>query len=271
MQLQVAARTDFCAHELESGPRKPALLFVVCIKCLSIPLLMPKADSDFEFPQELDRLAKVYAHMTDGELQKVAADFPCLSDPAQKAVTAELTRRGMDIPGNKIGNAPEEIVPPQAAERTPEIETPSPADISEAEFQNLVTLRKFRDLPEALLAKGSLESSGIECYLGDDNMVRLDWFISNLIGGVKLRVRAQDIEAANEVLNQPIPEEFEVEGVGEYHQPHCPECRSLDVAFNELNKPVAFTTLILRVPVPLHSKGWKCHACGNTWDDSLNA
>src|SRR6185369_2173710 len=70
---------------------------------------MPKADSDFEFPQELDRLAKVYAHMTDGELQKVAADFPCLSDPAQKAVTAELTRRGMDIPGNKIGNAPKKL------------------------------------------------------------------------------------------------------------------------------------------------------------------
>lgn len=232
---------------------------------------MPNDDSDFEFPQELDRLAKVYAHMTDGELHKVAADFPCLSDPAQKAITAELTRRRIDIPGNKIANAPDEIASPQAVKSIPEIETPSPSDMSEVEFQKLVTLRKFRDLPEALLAKGSLESSGIECYLGDDNMVRLDWFISNLIGGVKLRVKAQDIEAANVVLNQPIPEEFDVEGVGAYHQPHCPKCYSLDVAFDELNKPVAFTTLMLRVPVPLHNKGWKCHACGNTWEDSLNA
>ncbi len=272
MQPQAAARTDLRVSELgERGYERLLPYFVVWIKCLIIPLLMPNDDSDFEFPQELDRLAKVYAHMTDGELHKVAADFPCLSDPAQKAITAELTRRRIDIPGNKIANAPDEIAPPQAVKSIPEIETPSPSDMSEVEFQKLVTLRKFRDLPEALLAKGSLESSGIECYLGDDNMVRLDWFISNLIGGVKLRVRAQDIEAANVVLNQPIPEEFDVEGVGAYHQPHCPKCYSLDVAFDELNKPVAFTTLMLRVPVPLHNKGWKCHACGNTWEDSLNA
>ena len=40
-----------------------------------------------------------------------------------------------------------------------------------------VTIRAFRDLPEALLAKGSLESAGIDCFLVDDNMVRLDWFM----------------------------------------------------------------------------------------------
>ena len=70
----------FAHHELESGPMNacsPVLLFA--IKCLIIPLLMPNDDSDFEFPQELDRLAKVYAHMTDGELHKVAADFPALA------------------------------------------------------------------------------------------------------------------------------------------------------------------------------------------------
>ena len=77
----------------------------------------------------------------------------------------------------------------------------------EVEFQKLITIRKFRDLPEALLAKGSLDSAGIESFLGDDNIVRLDWFISNLIGGIKLRVRPEDLEAAEEILNQPIPEE----------------------------------------------------------------
>ena len=56
---------------------------------------------------------------------------------------------------------------------------------------NSVTLRQFRDLPEALLAKGSLESAGIQVYLVDDNMIRMDWFISNLLGGIKLNVRAR--------------------------------------------------------------------------------
>jgi len=43
----------------------------------------------------------------------------------------------------------------------------------------MVTVRQFRDLPEALLARDSLVSAGIEAELADDNMVRMDWFISN--------------------------------------------------------------------------------------------
>jgi hypothetical protein len=57
-----------------------------------------------------------------------------------------------------------------------------------AEKSDLLTLRKFRDLPEALLAKGALESAGIESQLVDDNMIRMDWFISNLLGGIKLQL-----------------------------------------------------------------------------------
>ena len=56
----------------------------------------------------------------------------------------------------------------------------------ELDVRNLVSIRQFRDLPEALLAKGCLESAGIECFFRDDNLVRLDWFISNFIGGIKL-------------------------------------------------------------------------------------
>jgi hypothetical protein len=37
----------------------------------------------------------------------------------------------------------------------------------------MVTIRQIRDLPEALLAKGSLESAGIEVVLTDENIVRI--------------------------------------------------------------------------------------------------
>src|SRR6202020_2478284 len=50
---------------------------------------------------------------------------------------------------------------------------PTPEPRQEMEVRELVTVRKFRDLPEALLAKGSLESAGIECFLADENLVRL--------------------------------------------------------------------------------------------------
>ena len=121
-------------------------------------------------------------------------------------------------------------------------------------------------MPEALLAKGCLESAGIESCLVDDNMVRLDWFWSNLVGGIKLQVDPKDIEVANEILEQPIPDGFDVAGVGEYQQPHCPRCESLDVNFQEV-LPAAYVSAYLSVPIPFHRRAWRCHSCDAEWED----
>ncbi|HTQ86526.1 MAG TPA: DUF2007 domain-containing protein, partial [Candidatus Solibacter sp.] len=82
-----------------------------------------------------------------------------------------------------------------------------------------VTVRAFRDLPEAQVAKTILESANIKCFLADENLVRMDWFYSNLIGGIKLWVTEEDLQAAQALLKAEMPEEFEVEGVGEFRQP----------------------------------------------------
>jgi len=192
---------------------------------------------------ERQRLSQLYAGMTPGELEKVAGDAPSLTAEARQSLQAEITRRGLDI-----------------------VLSASPG-INVIEERELVLLRRFRDLPEALMAKGSLESAGIECFLTDDNMVRLDWFISNLLGGAKLLVSPEDVEDANAVLNQPIPESLDVEGVGEYQQPHCPVCKSLDVGFEELNKKIAYSSAYLGVPLPVHRKAWRCNDCSNEWQD----
>jgi len=39
-----------------------------------------------------------------------------------------------------------------------------------------VTIARYSSVPEALLAKSILDSAGIESFLGDKNLVRLDWF-----------------------------------------------------------------------------------------------
>lgn len=194
---------------------------------------------------ESTRLQGLYSTMSDGELEQIEADSVSLTDVARTALATELQRRRLSNPD-------------------PSQPTDSPE--AEVEFQHLVPVRKFRDLPEALLAKGSLDSAGIECHLGDDNMVRMDWFISNLLGGVKLLVKPEDAEAADEILDQPIPENFDVDGIGNYESPECPKCHSLDVSFQELNKPVAYTSAWIAVPIPLHRKAWKCHACGAEWE-----
>ncbi len=183
--------------------------------------------------------------MSDGELESIAREGAELTDPARQSLRAERDRRQLEF------NIPERD---------------GPGD--EIEWEDLIVVKQFRDLPEALLAKGSLESAGIESVLADDNMVRMDWFISNLVGGIKLCVRPEDADVAAELLAQPMLQEFEVEGAGSYQQPACPECQSRDVSYETLNKPIAYTTAWIGVPIPVPRKRWKCHACGSKWQES---
>jgi hypothetical protein len=93
--------------------------------------------SDFE--EERQRLTQLYSTMTPEELGKVVDDSASLTDVAREVVKAELSRRGLPVEIDEA-TAGEDVV----------------------EERHLVSVRRFRDLPEALLAKGSLESSGIE-------------------------------------------------------------------------------------------------------------
>jgi hypothetical protein len=193
--------------------------------------------------EERSRLASLYSSLSDEELQQIAGSGDELTADANEVLHAEMARRGFTAA----------IAPPR--------------DQAVLEFEGTVTLRKFRDLPDALLAKGSLESAGIEAFLVDDNMIRMDWFISNLLGGIKLQVRAQDAPAAEEILSQPIPESVDVEGIGEYEQPKCPKCQSLDISFRGLDKLPTYGSASIGVPVPIHKEAWLCYACGHEWKD----
>jgi hypothetical protein len=143
--------------------------------------------------QERKRLAESYFRMSDGEIENLAEDSTSLTDVARQVLTDEMIRRG-------LGHVQQNVE-----------QNPPPAETADSvDFQKLVTIRKFRDLHEAWMAKGSLNSAGIECFLVDDNMVRMDWFISNFLGGVKLQVRAEDRHAADEILDQPLSEDFDM-------------------------------------------------------------
>ncbi len=199
--------------------------------------------STLDESKERLRLASTYAAMTDGELQRLARNPESLTEIAWEALEDELDHRHLEIPHDPVEKS------------------------ASLDFQKLVMIRQFRDLPEALLAKGSLESAGIECFLRDDNLVRLDWFISNFIGGIKLCVRPDDVQNAQQLLDEPILEGLYVQGVGLYEQPRCPKCGSLDVNFRELDRPIAYLSAFLRVPMPVQRKAWRCHDCGAEWED----
>ena len=71
-----------------------------------------------------------------------------------------------------------------------------------SEADRPVILRRYRDMPAAFVEKSVLEDAGIECYLQDDNVVRMDWLWSNALGGIKLIVREKDAADAEKILSQ---------------------------------------------------------------------
>lgn len=196
--------------------------------------------------RERERLAELYAGMEKGELEEIAGDADSLTPLAREALRSEMLGRGMEAPSATAAAA-------EASGRGGA--RPGP-----------VVIGRYGAMPEAMVAESMLDSAGIESFLSDENLVRLDWFYSNLVGGIKLLVREEDAETARKVLEQNIPEKLEVTGVGDYTQPACPKCGSLDVAFDELNKQIAYTGFFLGVPIPVNHKGGKCHACGHEWE-----
>lgn len=197
------------------------------------------APSDSE--QERRRLAEWYGSMADGELEDLAREATSLSDAARQALELEISRRELGIALN-------------LAAPTDDVWPPGP-----------ITLRRFRDLPDALLAKSILDSASVECFLADENTIRMDWFWSNFLGGVKLWVRAEDADAGA-LLDQDYIESFNVEGVGEYRQPRCPNCQSFDITFQGPMKRLAYGTLWIGFPIPAKHVAWKCYSCGHAWE-----
>jgi hypothetical protein len=202
--------------------------------------------AQIDWEKERQRLAALYAGMEQGELEAIAAQAGSLTDVARESLRSELSRRGLP----------------------PLLEVSKPDSSSLKEPAPPATIRRYQSLPEALLSKSILDSAGIESFLADENLVRIDWFYSNLVGGIKLLVRGEDAETASKMLAQDTPDKFQVDGVGEYQQPRCPRCQSLDVAFDELNKRIAYGgMLFVGIPIPVTSEHWKCHSCGNEWED----
>ena len=134
--------------------------------------------------QERKRLMNVYSHMTNGELQELTEDTASLTDMASQVLNDEMASRGLSPSQPDPDGSQDEVT-----------------------LRPMVTIRSFSDVMQAWLAKSSLESAGLECCLVDDNMVRLDWGISIILGGVKLQVTPENAEAALAMLDQPVPEE----------------------------------------------------------------
>jgi hypothetical protein len=81
------------------------------------------------------------------------------------------------------------------------------SDSTSYELQRLITIGTFSTPWEAQLAQARLNAEGLHSLIANEHVIRMV-ALSNAVGGVQLKVREQDAEAATEVLRRlaPLPE-----------------------------------------------------------------
>ena len=68
--------------------------------------------------------------------------------------------------------------------------------------EKLITIKTFYYDSETMLYEPRFQDAGIYYFLKDQKTVSADPVVSNAIGGIKLQVRANDLEAAKAILKE---------------------------------------------------------------------
>jgi hypothetical protein len=145
-------------------------------------------------------------------------------EPAAESIAGMLLKSGLDyfhVQG--IKNAPNEEAAKDIFVRREDLEIAQdllgrsksdesldpPLGFEEFAGDKPVILRRHRDMPSAYADKSALESAGIQCFLWNANLVRMDWLWSNALDGIKLVVRESDAEDAARILDTKVEEDSE--------------------------------------------------------------
>lgn len=130
--------------------------------------------------------------------------------------------------------------------------------------QTFRTIARFQYTSEAQIMKGRLEADGIKVFLQDHFTIDTDPLVSNAIGGVKLKVLADDALRAQHILNSMHQYAMDDEGKAMI----CPACQSDQVelfsTISSLKSLFAFLLGLISGTLPMHMRyKYKCDACGH--------
>lgn len=130
------------------------------------------------------------------------------------------------------------------------------------EEEKFTLLRRFQYSSEAIIYQGKLESQGIEVFMRDQVTIDSNPFYSNLLGGIKLFVRTEDFDKANEILS-----DVNLYSIDDNHEPiHCPSCGSEQIEMITSVKGwkslLYFLTLFFIMLFPINARyKYKCQNC----------
>lgn len=135
----------------------------------------------------------------------------------------------------------------------------------------LVTLKIYTHPTEAYTLVSKLESEGVQCFLDGEHTITIDPFLSNAMGGVKLKVSSIDLEKAQSILarfkqttvfdksKEPTTGKFSIGYVKVYT--FCPNCDSMNV----YKKKIHWFLYFLAFFRPPEQKRHYCADCGKEW------
>ncbi len=121
---------------------------------------------------------------------------------------------------------------------------------------SFTTLKTFDNAMDAHILKAAIEAEGISCYLFDENIVTLNPLFNITVGGIKLSVATNDVDAAmkflSEIESRPYLDENEV-------IIQCPACASTAIEMEVLALKSTWTVVSVLISLisfiyPIHSK-----------------
>ena len=220
--------------------------------------------------REWQRLTRLYNEMSDEELLDLAAGFSDLTELAQPILRDEMKRRGLGDPQQLTAPSSRQKEPPRGAigfesrrgaifggwsnTLTEEGGDPSSEESAEDEenapheYTWKTLLRECDTREEALQISEVLRRAGIEAWSSGP---------SSSFGSqtTRILVAADQLDEANQILSQPIPQDVIDQSkvkVEDFVPPTCPKCGAEDPLLESVE--------------PANS--WLCENCGAQWTDS---
>jgi hypothetical protein len=214
--------------------------------------------------EEWRRLTAHYSEMGDLEIRELAAQINDLTETAQQILRDELKKRGIS---QKFLNSPS--TDRQAVDNDTSAvhwnsrddsyqDTDDVAAIGSVEYTWKTGLCRCDSIDEAAQRGEMLRRAGIESWIQRPGTRFVVPWLELGVGDLQINVAADQLEQAQAVMAQPIPQDIideikEEESTPAYEVPRCPKCRAEDPTLESVEP----------------SNNWLCESCGYTWSDPI--
>lgn len=125
----------------------------------------------------------------------------------------------------------------------------------------------YTDPIEANILKARLAAEGIDAFVFDEHLIRMNWLYSNALGGAKVMVPEEQVGAAEAVIRAIAAGEYELDATegqeGTGLRTSCPYCGAVSTRLSNRSWTVSFLSFfLLQIPLPFRRNRWKCDRCG---------